>query len=122
MFHTDDTHTVTVRRPDPESDDLVAVDVEVPAGGHERGDDADFNAALEHLFEAQLAHDDDRPHVVEVTDIVTGDNVVLEEPKPRRGKNSKPTKTDDETTPSDPSNPNPDAADATPVTENAPEG
>ncbi len=82
MFRTDADHTVTVRRPDPESGALVNVDVAIRKGKHTPGKDPDVDLALEQLWSAGLAVDDDRPEVVEVTDIVTGEPVVVDVPTP----------------------------------------
>lgn len=94
MIRTETDQTVTLRRPDPDTGDIVAVDVTVPAGAHEKGDDADFNAALEFLFTAHVADDDERPHEVEVTDIVTREPVAI----PRRKSKTEPV-VDTTTTP-----------------------
>lgn len=67
MIRTDAAHTVTLLRPDPESEtgELVAVEVVIKKGRHEkRGksdqDSLDYDAALDQLWSAGLAVDDDR--------------------------------------------------------------
>lgn len=79
-IRTKTAHTVTVRRPDPETGEVVAVDVVVKSGKHTKGDDLDRNAALDFLVDAHLAVDEDRPDIVEVTDIITGEPVVIDAP------------------------------------------
>jgi hypothetical protein len=69
MFRTDTDHTVTLQLANPETGALEPVDVVVKKGRHHRGKDPLQDAALEHLWSAGLAEDDDRPVVVEVTDI-----------------------------------------------------
>lgn len=79
-IRTTAAHTVTVRRPDPDTGEVVAVDVVVKRGKHEKGaGGGDVDLALDFLVSAHLAVDEDRPDVVEVTDITTGEPVVVDD-------------------------------------------
>lgn len=80
MFRTTAQFTVTVRRPNPESGELESVDVIVKKGNHDKGKSPEWDEALEQLWSAGLAADDDRPTDVVVTDVVTGAEVVIENP------------------------------------------
>lgn len=87
MIRTETEHTVTLRRPDADTGELVEVDVVVPAGEHVVTDDTDADqaAALEQLWAAGLGVDGDRPQNPDrPTD--PGPEAPAEEPAPREKK------------------------------------
>lgn len=83
MFRTDTDHTVTLQLANPETGALEPVDVVVKKGQHKKGKSPELDAALEQLWSARLATDDDRPVVEEVTDIAAAAEAIRDnEPIP----------------------------------------